>query len=93
MVRPGKLRTQPFVLMRLLPRPGTYRMVVTINLVEAIKAKHRTIERTFDVAAPATAHDHSSSGDGGPQRSKRQKLITTQAKKIIATTQEVKFEP
>lgn len=93
MVRTGKLRAQPFVLTRLLPCPGTYRMVVTINLVEAIEAKHRKIGCTFNVATSATTHDHSSSGDGGPQRRKRQRLMTTQTEKIVATTQEVKFEP
>ncbi len=91
-LRPGKLRTQPFVLTRLLPCPGTYRMAVTINLVDAIEADNRRVERTFSIEALATHHDHSGSGDGASQRRKRQKITTSQTEEITVTTQEVKFE-
>ena len=92
MLRPGKLRTQPYVLTRLLPCPGTYRMIVTINLVDAIEAKHRRIEHTFSIAASAPSLDNSSSGDGGPQRKKRLKMTSNQTEEITVTTQEVNFE-
>lgn len=92
MLRPGKLRTQPFVLTRLLPCSGTYRIIVTINLVDAIEAKHRTLERTFSVAALATPHDHSSSSNGALQGRKRRKMTSNQTEEITVTTQEVNFE-
>ena len=67
-------------------------MAVTINLVDAIEADNRRVERTFSIEALATHHDHSGSGDGASQRRKRQKITTSQTEEITVTTQEVKFE-
>ena len=93
MLRPGNLGTQPFVLMRLLPCPGTYRMAVAIHLVEAIEARYRSIDHTYSIAATAPSHDHGGIGDGALQRRKRRKLTVEQTEKITVVTQEVKFGP
>ena len=93
MLRPGKLRTQPFVLTRLLPCPGTYTMAVTIHLVEAIEERFRRIDHTYSILAAAPSHDHSSIGDGALQRRKRRKLTVDSTEKITVITQEVGFQP
>jgi len=90
-LRPGSLRKQPFVLRRLLPCPGAYKMLVIIHLVEAIDEKYRKVEHTCTITALGPSHEQNGTGNKGKQRKKRRKVTVEQSERVIVTTQDVHF--